>query len=92
MIVVSLNDYNESLSDALNKLSEKPNIIVLAESLSNIHPENETIIQCIDRTLSCVDRNFNDGSRPDIRITAGVPIISKFFQKDIRNFPVVVIW
>ncbi len=58
-------------------------VVVLAESLSNIH--GEPLILNVDRVVTAIDEDMAGQFCPDLLITADVPVLSKMLKKFLRN-------
>ena len=83
MIIASMNKPNEELNSLINKLSSFSQITVLTESISNL--KGEKLISNIDRTLSRMKGQQIKSCSPDLIISFGGPLISKFLKKFIRE-------
>ncbi len=93
MVIASINDYNKALGEALSELSNHPNFVILSESVANIpFYENDNIVRCIDRTLSCRSKDHKDDYMPDIIITFGGPVISKLLKQTIKEVDSIDHW
>ena len=70
-----------SLLDALVRLAQLPQVVVLSEATSNLdHPD---LHGCIDRTLPGVDPEV---ARPDLLITFGGDVVSKRIKERLREW------
>ena len=85
MILVSMQVPDEELNKILNSLAGQPQIAVLSESISNMR--GDKLIANIDRTISRLTANQIKTYRPDLLISFGGPLISKFIKKFIREYP-----
>lgn len=85
MIVTGFMPPDNRLNTALRKLASKPNIVVLTETVSNLH--GEKFIGSIDSTLCRIDGNRIGEYVPDVVITAGGALVSRFIKKFLRENP-----
>ena len=83
MILVSMQRPNDELNKILNTLSGFPQIVVLTETISNMR--GDKFIANIDRTISRLTANQNKTYKPDLLITFGGPLISKFIKRFLRE-------
>ncbi len=76
---------NESEYSILDEfISKRPNVFLLTESISNIKCEN----QCgnIDRVISYMNDEERSIMRPDIVITFGGALVSRFVKQYLRDY------
>jgi len=82
LLLCGQNLPNDALLDALEKLSDKEQVVVLTESTSNL--TSDRFIPSIDQTLLTLESNFEKYS-PDILITIGDAVISKIIKRVLRK-------
>lgn len=85
MIVASMQNASRELNDILCKLSARPNIIVLTETIANL--KGERFIQSVDRTLSRIPSSRKADYMPDLLINFGGPVLSKFLKTRLKGNP-----
>lgn len=82
---------NNDLCHSLNSLiSTHSNIVLLSESISNINSTNT--INNIDRVLSEMTLEEKESLKPDIVISFGGAIVSRFIKQYIRGLESVEHW
>ena len=90
LIIVGFHEPNEKLNRALAKLAALPNVAVMTETIANLH--SPLFISRIDSTLC----RLTDGERrelaPDVVITAGGALVSRFVKEWIRSLSDVEHW
>ena len=72
------------LNEALNRLSELPNVVILSETISNLNGAN--VISAIDRTLSVMPKEERGNFSPDLLITFGGALVSRMVKQYLRTF------
>ena len=82
MILVGQHHVDETLNNQLIKLSEDSSVVVLTETISNMH--HPDFIDCIDRCLGVAGKN-NLAIEPDLLITIGGSIVSKRIKSFLRK-------
>lgn len=82
-----LSSVTNKLESILNKC---PNIVFLSESIANIYIKDG--ICNIDRVLSQMSADDKDALKPDIIITFGGAIISRFIKQFMRDIPSCQHW
>ncbi|MDE6267526.1 MAG: 2-succinyl-5-enolpyruvyl-6-hydroxy-3-cyclohexene-1-carboxylic-acid synthase [Muribaculaceae bacterium] len=83
MIVAGFEAPDRLLSNALARLARNPNVVVLAENIANLH--SPLFITAIDRTLSSMPRTLREELVPDIVITLGGALVSRFIKSYLRE-------
>ena len=90
LIIVGFHEPDEKLNRALAKLAALPNVAVMTETIANLH--SPLFISRIDSTLC----RLTDGERrelaPDVVITAGGALVSRFVKEWIRSLSDVEHW
>ncbi|MDE6555849.1 MAG: 2-succinyl-5-enolpyruvyl-6-hydroxy-3-cyclohexene-1-carboxylic-acid synthase [Duncaniella sp.] len=85
MVIAGFHRPNTSLNRALSKLARLPNVIVLTETVANLHsPE---FISRIDATLCRITEEEREALRPDVVLTIGGALISRMIKAWIREMP-----
>lgn len=88
MIVVGFMPPNDKLSRAMARLANKPNVVVIAEALSNLHGQN--IISSPDSLLKA---EVPSDLIPDIVISTGGAVVSATLKRFLRRLPLTVsVW
>lgn len=92
LIVAGFMEPNQKINRAIDKFSNKMNVVILAEAQSNIHSTIPNLIQNIDVTLR--GRSIQDLVRmaPDLVITIGGAILSRHIKDYLRRLEDVEQW
>lgn len=85
MIVAGFLRPDKTLNRALNRLAALPNIVVLTETISNLH--GNAFVDCIDSALSSLAPYTIEEMRPDVVITLGGALVSRHIKQFLRNNP-----
>ncbi|MBE6318063.1 MAG: 2-succinyl-5-enolpyruvyl-6-hydroxy-3-cyclohexene-1-carboxylic-acid synthase [Bacteroidales bacterium] len=85
IIIVGFNNPDLKLKKALTKIAKLPNVVVMTESISNIG--SNLFINNIDRTLSILNNEELKNLKPEIVITIGGALVSRFIKQYIRTYP-----
>lgn len=80
---------DHSIEEELNIFSERPQVIVLTETTSNLHGEH--FISSIDKTLMAMDLSQSQYA-PDLLISIGDAVVSKRIKKYLRKNKPKVHW
>lgn len=83
MVIAGFHHPDKMLNMALNKLASQSNIIVLTETISNLHGNN--FVDCIDTTLAAMSQDDKNELRPDIVITLGGALVSRHIKQYLRS-------
>ncbi len=83
MIVAGFSRPDERLNRALCRLAELPNVVVLTETVANLH--GKRFIGRIDTVLSAMSDNSGDALRPDTVITTGGALVSRHVKEYLRS-------
>lgn len=78
-----------SLQAHLNELALDPSVVVLTETISNLHGPD--LVAWIDRCLAAMPKGDPEYV-PDLLITIGGPVVSKVIKSWLRNSPVKSHW
>lgn len=90
MIVAGFHAPDKRLNSALAKLSKLPNIVVLAESIANLHGKD--FIQRIDTTLSAMTSEESVDMAPECVITLGGALVSRHIKQYLREHKPMMHW
>lgn len=82
LIVAGFMPPNSRLSDALHRLASLPNFVVMHEAQANIHLGS---ISKIDSVLSILTDQEKADLLPDVVITLGGSLVSRFVKKWLRS-------
>ncbi|MCM1483354.1 MAG: 2-succinyl-5-enolpyruvyl-6-hydroxy-3-cyclohexene-1-carboxylic-acid synthase [Muribaculaceae bacterium] len=85
MILAGFHNPDMVLNRALCRLSLMPNVVVLCETISNLH--SPRFISAIDSTLSVMSREELHDLKPDVIITLGGALVSRHVKQYIRSHP-----
>lgn len=83
MIIAGFEAPDRLLSNALSRFARNPNVVVLTENIANLH--GSSFITSIDRTLSSMPRTLRGELVPDIVITLGGALVSRFIKSYLRE-------
>lgn len=83
MIIAGFMAPDASLNTAIKKLSALPNFAIFTESISNLHGED--YISDIDATLSAMTDEQANEMKPDVVITLGGALVSRFVKQYLRR-------
>lgn len=84
MILAGFLSPDPALNRSLRKLSELPNVVVLCETISNLH--SPSFISSIDSVLSVMDERQRDDFAPDVVITLGGAVVSRYIKHYLRKY------
>lgn len=83
LVIVGFHEPDERLNRALVKLARLPNVVVMTETIANLH--SPLFISRIDMTLRILSKEDRDKLRPDVVITAGGALVSRHIKEWIRS-------
>lgn len=83
LIIVGFHKPDESLNRALAKLARLPNVVVMTESIANLH--SPSFISRIDMTLRILSADDKKQLQPNVVITAGGALVSRHVKEWIRS-------
>ncbi len=83
MVIAGFNAPDEKLNRALAKMAGLPNVVVLTETLANLH--SPRFISRIDSTLCRMTAEEKERLRPDVVITLGGALVSRFIKEWLRG-------
>ncbi|OUN72814.1 2-succinyl-5-enolpyruvyl-6-hydroxy-3-cyclohexene-1-carboxylic-acid synthase [Barnesiella sp. An55] len=83
LVVAAFMPPSEALNQALSRLAALPQVVVLTESLANVH--DERFIPTIDRVYSVIDKSEWPDFAPDLLITLGGSLVSRMIKAFLRQ-------
>lgn len=83
LVIVGFHEPDEKLNRALVKLAHLPNVAVMTETIANLH--SPLFISRIDSTLCRMTDAERIGMAPDVVITAGGALVSRFVKEWLRS-------
>jgi 2-succinyl-5-enolpyruvyl-6-hydroxy-3-cyclohexene-1-carboxylate synthase len=83
LVLCGMMKPNTALNQALSFFAKQPNVLVLTETISNLH--DEQFIACIDRLIMSFDDKDEQAFLPDLLITFGSNIVSKKIKALLRK-------
>lgn len=90
MVVCGFMPPSQKISKAISRLAALPNVIVLTEAQANIHAPG--CIRNIDRVLASLDDEARAGLAPDVVITVGGSLVSRFIKGWLRRLKNLQHW
>lgn len=90
LIVAGFAEPDERLNRALAKLAKLPNVVVMTETVANLH--SPLFIDRIDATLCAVLPDERPALAPDVVITLGGALVSRHVKEWIRALEGVEHW
>ncbi|MCH5328924.1 MAG: 2-succinyl-5-enolpyruvyl-6-hydroxy-3-cyclohexene-1-carboxylic-acid synthase [Coprobacter sp.] len=90
MILASFGSPDSMLNEALSQLAGNPNIIVLTETIANLH--DNRFIPTIDRVLSEMTPEEKRSLAPDLLITFGGSLVSRMVKTWLREVRPAAHW
>lgn len=90
LIIAGFHAPDEKLNRALIRLASLPNVVVMTESISNLH--SPSFISRIDSTLCRLSEDEKRAMRPDTVITIGGAIVSRHIKEWLRSLPDLEHW
>lgn len=83
LVIAGFHNPDVALRDALERLSLRGNVAVMTETISNL--SSPRFINAIDSVLSIMSEDELDHMRPDLVITVGGAIVSRFIKQYLRR-------
>ncbi|RXQ94410.1 2-succinyl-5-enolpyruvyl-6-hydroxy-3-cyclohexene-1-carboxylic-acid synthase [Ancylomarina salipaludis] len=83
MILAGLLPKNEKLNACLSQLAKLKQVVVLTESISNLH--DQAFLPCIDRVITSFSEEESQNFQPDLLINFGGPLVSKKIKSFLRD-------
>ncbi len=84
MVLVTMSQPSQLLQESLGKLASLPQVVVLTESLANVH--DEAFIPTIDRLLTAIDNSEKNYFAPSLLITLGGAPVSRMVKEFLRKY------
>lgn len=82
LVIVGFHEPDERLNRALVKLAQLPNVVVMTETIANLH--SPLFVSRIDSTLCRLTDEERVAYAPDVVITAGGALVSRFVKDWLR--------
>ena len=92
LVIAGFHDPDPRLSEALQRLTRCGNVAVMTERIANLIAPNDMFVDMIDSTLSSMTDEEKASMRPEIVITLGGAIVSRFIKQYLRNAGVKEHW
>lgn len=90
LIIAGFHKPDEQLNRALIKIAKLPNIVVMTETIANLH--SSSFINRIDTTLCSMTDTDKRNLKPDVVITLGGALVSRHIKEWIRSLSGVEHW
>ncbi len=84
MILVTISQPSHELQQALSQLAALPQVVVLTESIANLHDTH--FIPTIDRLLTAIDNSEKPEFAPELLITLGGAPVSRMVKEFLRQY------
>lgn len=86
LLVAGFSSPDHDLYVAVRKFASLPNVVVMAESLSNLKSPQH-LASMVDSVLCRMDDVQKERMRPDIVISMGGALVSRMLKQYLRDFP-----
>ncbi len=90
LILIGAGFSNDLIDLQVKKLLEDPSVLIMCESLSNIH--NPKIISKIDQLIFKLDKEELEAFQPDIVLSFGGMLVSKKIKQLLRSYDLGEHW
>lgn len=90
MVLVTMHHPAPELQDALSRLAQLPQVVVLTESIANMRDDN--FIPTIDRVLTTIDNSEKENFAPQLLITLGGAPVSRMVKEFLRHYSPAEHW
>lgn len=90
MILVTMTNPSPTLQEALSAMAKLPQVVVLTESIANLH--DEAFIPTIDRVLTAIDNSEKTDFAPQLLITLGGAPVSRMVKEFLRQYTPAEHW
>lgn len=90
LILAGLLPKNEKLNICLGQLAKYKQVVILTESISNLH--DQAFLPCIDRVITSLSDEEAKGFQPDLLINFGGPLVSKKIKSFLREYSPKAHW
>ncbi len=91
MLVAGFNAPDHFLDCAVSEFASLPNVVVMAETLANLH-DPQPFSTMIDSVLCEMTDDDKQKMRPDIVIYFGGALVSRMLKQYLRNYPPRLQW
>jgi len=91
LIVAGMHPPEPDLRNALSQLGQQPDVAVVADITANVFPEGTPLYRW-DAVLGTKDEATLSAMQPDLVISFGGPIVSKYLKQLLRNHPPKAQW
>lgn len=91
MLVAGFSMPNHNLDRAVRMLASYPNVVVMAETLANLH-DPQPMSTMIDSVLCDMTEEDKEKMRPDIVISIGGALVSRMLKQYLRDYPPRAHW
>lgn len=92
LVIAGFHDPDPRLCEALQRLTQRGNVAVMTERIANLIAPNDMFVDMIDSTLSSMTDEEKASMHPEIVITLGGAIVSRFIKQYLRNAGVKEHW
>lgn len=92
LVIAGFHNPDLRLSKALQRLVKRGNVAVMVERISNLVSADDSFVDAIDSTLSSMSDQEKVDMRPEIVITLGGAIVSRFVKQYLRSASVKEHW
>lgn len=83
LILAGLLHQQPELNQLLSQLAKQPNVLVMTESVANMH--DDSFLPCIDRMICSIKEDEVKDFQPDLLINFGGPLVSKMIKTFLRD-------
>lgn len=90
LVVAAFMQPDVALSQALARLAELPQVVVLTESIANV--QGDRFIPTIDRVYSVIDKSEWPDFAPDLLVTLGGSLVSRMIKAFLRQHKPLAHW
>lgn len=90
LIIAGFHQPDEQLNRALAKLAHLPNVAVMTETIANLH--SPMFISRIDATLCTMSDDEKRMMQPDVVITLGGALVSRYIKEWLRSLDNLEHW
>ena len=86
MLVAGFAAPDHRLDRAVRSLASLPNVVVMAETLANLH-DPQPMSTMIDSVLCTMSDDDKEKMRPDIVVSIGGALVSRMLKQYLRSYP-----
>lgn len=91
MLVAGFGVPDNNLNKAVRSLGSLPNVVVMAETISNLH-DPQPMSSMIDAALCEMTEKDKERMRPDVVISIGGALVSRMLKQYLRDYPPMRHW